>query len=720
MIMNIIKNTRKNTFIFIFFVMLFMSVVTYFFLKYQFDENLNNRVNEIQKHAAHFFLIELNNEKEKLSLELENILSVDGLAAAIAAQDHKKINSIVASRYKKLKNKYKDINILTFRSQKNITLYRAHKPDFYGDTLNKKRKLILDTKRLKISLSGFEVGKFALTFRVTEPIFYKKRYIGNVELGLNSVHFLKELKDIMHIQTGIAIDKSLLHVMLKSKILPINKKYAFLQGSKELQQYFQKPNNFLQVKMNVPLKNHLSETIGFLVVGVDTSIIEKKTNAFIVELLTAFVIAMLFLAFILHKGFNVILEYFTKQAYTDDLSGLGNRQLLNENLNNIKNSVMILSNIKDFSLLNEIYGVNEGNRILREVAQEFQKFALEFNFNVYRISSDEYVLLKVEDNQRSENDYCHLVDKLTKRVNSLNISIDGFDEGINVEIYSGLVLDGENPLEDAHMALRKARMKFLPYVIYSQVLDSKKKSEEILSMKKKIHYALENKNVIPFFQPITNKEGKTVKYEALVRILEFEQGKEKVLSPFFFLDIAIKSGLYFDIAKEVMQQSLEFFHNKKEKLSVNFLPNDFYNENMVNMFLELIRDYEHKDQIIVEVTEQEGMEDFNKFARVIQEFRKVGVLIAIDDFGSGYANYQHILMLKPDYIKIDGSLVKNVVTDKNSQILIKSIIDFATELQIKVIAEYVESKEIFELLKEYGVDEFQGYYFGKPENLFNK
>ncbi|ADN09885.1 EAL domain-containing protein [Sulfurimonas autotrophica] len=718
--MNIISKTRRNTFIFIFSVMVFTTVATYFFLKYQFNEKLNSRVDETYKHAAHFFVKDLQNEKEKLSLELENILSIDGLSAAVAAKNHKKIDSIVASRYIKLKNRYKDINIFTFRSKENITIYRAHKPNFYGDSLNKKRKLILDTARLKISLSGFEVGKFALTYRVTEPIFYKNRYVGNVELGLNPTYFLKELKDVMQIQTAIAIDKSLLDVMLQSKALSINDKYAFLKGSDKLRQYFIKHNDSLRVKMDIPLKNHLSETIGYLIVGVDSSNIVKRTNYLMTELIIAFVIAMLLLAIILHKGFGIMLEYFKRQAYTDALTGLGNRQLLKESISNTKNSIMVLSNIKDFSLLNEIYGVNEGNQILKEVAEEFKKFAQEFNFNVYRISSDEYVLFKEEDYQRSKDDYCALVDELTKRVNGLNITINGFEESINIEIYSGIVLHGGNPLEDAHMALRKARMKFLPYIVYSEAHDSKKRSEEILNMKHKIHYALEYKNVVPFFQPITNKDGKVVKYEALVRILDFEKGEVKILSPFFFLDIAIKGGLYFDIAKEVLRQSLKLFKDKKEKISVNFLPNDFYNESMIEIFLELIKDYEKKDQIVVEVTEQEGMEDFNKFAQVIQEFRKVGVLIAIDDFGSGYANYQHILMLKPDYIKIDGSLVENVVRDKDSQILIKSIIDFASELNITVVAEYVENKEIFDLLKEYGVDEFQGYYFGKPENLLNK
>ena len=106
--------------------------------------------------------------------------------------------------------------------------------------------------------------------------------------------------------------------------------------------------------------------------------------------------------------------------------------------------------------------------------------------------------------------------------------------------------------------------------------------------------------------------------------------------------------------------------------------------------------------------------------RVVKQLRKLGVLIAIDDFGSGYANYGHILEIKPDYIKIDGSLIKNILSDRDSQILVKSIVDFARELNITTVAEYVETEEIFELLKEYGVNEFQGYYFGRPTDLLNQ
>jgi len=177
--------------------------------------------------------------------------------------------------------------------------------------------------------------------------------------------------------------------------------------------------------------------------------------------------------------------------------------------------------------------------------------------------------------------------------------------------------------------------------------------------------------------------------------------------------------LYIDVAREVLSQALNVFASRPEKISINLLPNDFFNYSLMDMLVELIATFNTPGKIVLEITEQEGVEDFDRLFRAIKEFRRQGVLIAIDDFGSGYANYAHILKIKPDYLKIDGSLIKNIITDKESQILVKSIIRFAKDLKTKTIAEFVENKEIYELLKKYGVDEFQGYYFGRPKDFIN-
>ena len=106
-------------------------------------------------------------------------------------------------------------------------------------------------------------------------------------------------------------------------------------------------------------------------------------------------------------------------------------------------------------------------------------------------------------------------------------------------------------------------------------------------------------------------------------------------------------------------------------------------------------------------------------AKVELKYKKLGVKIAIDDFGSGYSNFIRIIRLKPDYLKIDGSLIKNIDKDNNSYEIVKSIIAFSKTLNIRTIAEYVHSEEIFNLLLELDVDEFQGYYFGKPDEDFS-
>ncbi len=564
-----------------------------------------------------------------------------------------------------------------------------------------------------------------MTYRITKPLFYNNKYVGNVEIGINPTDFIKDLIKVLKIDMGIAIDKSLLNIMLNPTAISINNKYVLAEGSDNLKSHFghnhyhNGDTEFFKTDMRIPLKNHLSETLGYLVVGFDTSEMLQKDKDFINYLFFILVIMMFLVGSILHKGFEIILKQFKKQIYTDHLTGLKNRYALNDALNTEQSHVLILSNIKEFSLINELYGVDVGNQILIKVAEAFESFALEHELIAYRVAGDEYVVFKQERIFDVEK-YNSLVDELHLKINSLQISIDSVDEIIGIELYSGVAFDHAHSLEDAQMALKKAKKQSLPYLMYSQQVDTKEHSQRVMKVKRTIRHAVEHNNIIPFFQPITDRDGKFVKYESLVRIIEFEEGEKIVLLPDDFLDISMRSGLYIKIAKSMLKQSLDFFANRDEKISINFLPNDFFNSTLMDILIEGIENFDSPDKIVVEITEQEGVENFERLVRVVKQLRKLGVLIAIDDFGSGYANYAHILEIKPDYIKIDGTLIKNVLTDSDSQILVKSIVNFARELNITTVAEYVENEEIFEMLKEYGVDEFQGYYLGRPTDLLNQ
>ncbi len=723
--MNIEKQTKRNTLILISFILVVFGIVIYLFLNVQFKNSVNEQFESLSKSTETLYNLNLENQTEKFNHELDTIISADGLSEAVAKGNYEQIKSIVTPYYKHIKETNSGVDILTFRSSEGVTLFRAHKPEEYGDKINEKRKLITDTDRLKTSLNGFEVGKFEMTYRITKPLFYNNRYVGNFEIGINPTSFIKDLTKILKIDMGIAIDKSLLNIMLNPTAISINDKYVLAEGSDNLKNHFAQNHHhngdaeFFKTDMSIPLKNHLSETLGYLVVGFDTSEMLQRDKDFINYLFFILAIMIFLVGNILHQSFEIVLKQFKRQIYTDHLTGLKNRYALNNALSSPQSHALILSNIKEFSLINELYGIDIGNQILIKVAEAFESFASEYELTAYRVAGDEFVVFKEEKFFDVEK-YNSLVDALHLKINSLKISVDGVDEIIGIELCSGVAFDHDHSLEDAQMALKKAKKQSLPYLMYSQQVDTKEHSQRVMKVKRTLRHAVEHNNIIPFFQPITDRDGKFVKYESLVRIIVFEEGEKRVLLPDDFLDISMKSGLYIKIAKSMLKQSLDLFVNRDEKISINFLPNDFFNSSLMDILIEGIENFDSPDKIVVEITEQEGVENFERLVRVVKQLRKLGVLIAIDDFGSGYANYAHILEIKPDYIKIDGSLIKNILTDRDSQILVKSIVDFARELNITTVAEYVETEEIFELLKEYGVNEFQGYYFGRPTDLLNQ
>ncbi|MDO9266781.1 MAG: cache domain-containing protein, partial [Sulfurimonas sp.] len=377
--MNVPGQTRRNTLILTFIVLLLSWGVVYLFLEYQLKNSINEQFQRVVGSAQKFFDINLKHDKAELDVKLDEIVMAEGLAKAIANRDYEQIKSIVSPLYSQLKSTHNAVDILTFRSPDGITLFRAHKPNYFGDMLNKKRTLMVDTNTLHRSFSGFEAGNLEMTYRITKPIFYNDIYVGNVELGVSPEGFLKNLNSIFKTDLGVSIDKSLFDIMLEKKAIPINEKYLFVSGSDNLKAHFKHKHSdeseLYKIDMSIPLENHLSQILGYLVVGFEMSDIAKKDTEFMHRLFFMIVVIMLIFGAIHHFGFNKMLKYFSKQVYTDHLTGLLNRHALNDALFSEHKKLLILSNIKEFSLINELYGVDVGNEILVEVAETFRSFA---------------------------------------------------------------------------------------------------------------------------------------------------------------------------------------------------------------------------------------------------------------------------------------------------------------------------------------------------------
>ena len=127
--------------------------------------------------------------------------------------------------------------------------------------------------------------------------------------------------------------------------------------------------------------------------------------------------------------------------------------------------------------------------------------------------------------------------------------------------------------------------------------------------------------------------------------------------------------------------------------------------------------YKIGHRLVLELVESEGIENFDDVHSFIQEFKGYGCRIAIDDFGTGYSNFEYLMKLDVDYIKIDGSLIKNIDTDESAQLVVELIIDFAKRMNIKTIAEFIHNDSVYQKIKSLGIDYSQGYHLGEPKFL---
>ena len=200
----------------------------------------------------------------------------------------------------------------------------------------------------------------------------------------------------------------------------------------------------------------------------------------------------------------------------------------------------------------------------------------------------------------------------------------------------------------------------------------------------------------------------------LVRIID-QNGK--IHYPGEFLDIAMKTQLYPQITKKVISHAFDLAKKHPEYMfSINLSNTDIADASMRELIENKLNECKDPSKICFEMLESEELSDYVVVNSFIKRIKGYGCKISIDDFGSGYSNFSYIIKIKPDYVKIDGSIIKDIDINKDSYSIASAIVAFAKDLGIKTIAEYVHSKEIFEICKEIGIDEFQGFYIGVPKD----
>lgn len=400
------------------------------------------------------------------------------------------------------------------------------------------------------------------------------------------------------------------------------------------------------------------------------------------------------------------------QLHTDRLTSLKNRKSLLRDLKKVHNPILLIIDIDSFKSINDLYGEHIGNLVLDAVSKILKNFVKNIDCELYRIGADQFALMKEAELDKRKCE--ETIKSILSVINSEPLHIADYDILIRVNVTIGVSREKVNTLESADMALKKAKTDRLQYLIYSDKYSMDAEYKNDVKWTKIIENAIKLNNVIVYYQPVVNSDEKIVKYEALMRI----EDDGSIYSPVLFLDIAKKVKFYSQLTKIVIQKAFLKAYEKQISININLSIEDVVNLEIIKFIEDELSKKDIAHLITFEILESESITDYKKVIGFIDNVKQLGCKIAIDDFGSGYSNFAYLLKFEPDYIKIDGSLVKNIHIDKNSFLITKTINDFAHSLGIKTVAEFVHCDAVFKLLQTLEVDEFQGFYFSEPlENI---
>ena len=411
-----------------------------------------------------------------------------------------------------------------------------------------------------------------------------------------------------------------------------------------------------------------------------------------------------------------ILEYVSVRSNVNTI--MSDKKHLIDKIESNNLFLLILIQIEDFEILDRFYNILTVDKIEKMFAFNMLSYlpnAYVFE-NIYNIGNGRYALLAdFFDFASSETNIIEYLETFVKNIRKSILIVDEIEYDLNIIVsYS---FGKEHLYEDAKCGLDEAINKkmLIKYANDSSIHDhiEAKKNMEVIKM---VKIALDNYKIVSYFQPIINNKTRIIeKYESLVRLVD-EEGN--VLSPYAFLDISKKGSYYNKITHRVLENSFKILEHITTKISINLSSLDIEKEETRDILYELLERYSSDtSRIVFELLEDESVKDFAVIKRFIQKVKKLGVMIAIDDFGAGYSNFERLLEFEPDILKIDGSLVKNIANDVYSRNIVETIVSFAKKQNIITIAEFVENEEIFNILYNLGVDYSQGYYFGEPKKI---
>lgn len=452
--------------------------------------------------------------------------------------------------------------------------------------------------------------------------------------------------------------------------------------------------------------------------GADIDIAEVKKAALISAVKTAIMLALIFLmctplVYLILRSRQREMKIKMEALLTDPMTKLGNRVALTEDLKTMKHPHLLILDVIKFTDINNAYGPAKADQIVCKFAKHLKNFqhpAL-VQPKIYRMYGDEFAV--AIDQEKLPPDMDELFKDFLNYVTSFQYNVS-YSDTIRVKVCAGVVLNRTHDLvTSAKIAHLTAQEKSKPLVVFDEDLPQAAGFRENLRQLETLRAAIKEDRLIAWFQPIfDSRSGDVVSYEALARIIDDNGDIE--LMPDEFLPVAHRYRIYYKVTRAVLKYAVKWMTTNDCKVSINLSISDIEHKGTREYIIRTIHQSGMGSRLSFELLESESITDMDLTKKFFAQLARLGCTVGIDDLGKEYSNFDRLMALPLDFVKLDGSVIEVIVEKETGFSLVEKIVTLAHQNDLRVTAEVISSEKHMQVAKLLHCDYAQGYYLGLP------
>ena len=418
---------------------------------------------------------------------------------------------------------------------------------------------------------------------------------------------------------------------------------------------------------------------------------------------------------------------FTRLSYLatcDELTGHLNRTRLRQELTRVidtakeenRTSAYMVAAIDKLAVINETYGFDAADEVIVATGQRLAQ-ALRTSDIIGRTAGNKFGIILSECGER---EMTLVAERLHAAVRSEVIETQAGSVSATVSLGAVRLPHGAGTSQEAMLRAEEAlerskRVGRNGFVVYAASQQRESQRRRLIGIGDEIMSALNDQRLILAYQPIVGAQSRRAEhYECLLRL---QRKDGTIASAGEFIPAAESLGLVRLADRRALEIAVaQLYRHRQVKLSINVSGTTAGDQSWLQSFINYVRENrEVAERMTVELTETDALQAFEENARFVTRLRDMGCKVAIDDFGAGYTSFRNLHNLRVDLVKIDGDYIKNLSGSPDNQLFVRTLVDLAKNFQLETVAEWVGSEQDAELLENFGVDYFQGFYFGEPD-----